>query len=79
MKILLQALTSLALILVPFLTAPSALAAPPGPSEFLGFELGADRTLADYGQVSDYLRELAKGSPGWSSRCWARPPWARTW
>src|SRR5437899_3896993 len=33
------------------------------PSEFLGFEVGADRTLADYRQISSYFKALAAGSP----------------
>jgi len=30
----------------------------PTPSEFLGFQVGADRQLADYGQIVSYLRKL---------------------
>jgi len=33
------------------------------PTEFLGFEVGADRTLADYHQIVSYFEYLAKGSP----------------
>src|SRR5688572_29110848 len=33
------------------------------PSEFLGFEVGADRKLADYKQISAYLRALDAASP----------------
>ncbi|HSM52213.1 MAG TPA: M14 metallopeptidase family protein, partial [Thermoanaerobaculia bacterium] len=40
----------------------SAPAAIPTPSEFLGFEVGADRTLADYRQIAAYLRALAAAS-----------------
>lgn len=32
------------------------------PSEFLGFEVGADRKLADYKQISDYFRALDAAS-----------------
>jgi hypothetical protein len=32
------------------------------PPEFLGFEVGADRKLADYKQISDYLRALDAAS-----------------
>jgi hypothetical protein len=35
----------------------------PTPSEFLGFEVGADRKLADYKQISSYFRALAAASP----------------
>ena len=34
----------------------------PTPSQFLGFEVGADRQLADYKQIVSYFRELAKSS-----------------
>ena len=33
------------------------------PSQFLGFEVGADRKLADYHQITDYFRYLASQSP----------------
>jgi len=36
---------------------------PPSPSQHLGFALGADRTLADYHQMVDYLQVLAEASP----------------
>lgn len=32
------------------------------PSQFLGFEVGADRQLADYKQIASYFKELAKAS-----------------
>lgn len=35
----------------------------PTPSQFLGFEVGADRTLADYRQIVSYLRRLSEVSP----------------
>ena len=33
------------------------------PSQFLGFEVGADRKLADYRQIVSYFRALAAASP----------------
>lgn len=33
------------------------------PSQFLGFEVGADRTLADYHQIAAYFQYLASKSP----------------
>ena len=39
---------------------PSAV---PTPSQFLGFEVGADRQLADYKQISAYFKKLAEVSP----------------
>src|SRR5215510_10398039 len=35
----------------------------PTPSEFLGFEVGADRTLADYRQIVSYFKALAAATP----------------
>jgi hypothetical protein len=35
----------------------------PAPSEFLGFEVGADRRLADYKQISSYFKALTAASP----------------
>ena len=35
---------------------------PPTPSEFLGFQVGADRKLADYRQIASYLKGLAAAS-----------------
>jgi Zinc carboxypeptidase len=35
----------------------------PTPSEFLGFEVGADRKLADYRQIVAYFKALAAASP----------------
>jgi len=37
---------------------------PKTPSEFLGFTVGADRVLADYHQISDYMNALAASSGG---------------
>jgi hypothetical protein len=34
----------------------------PTPSEFLGFEVGADRKLADYRQIASYFKALANAS-----------------
>jgi Zinc carboxypeptidase len=34
----------------------------PTPSEFLGFEVGADRRLADYRQIASYLKAVAAAS-----------------
>ena len=34
----------------------------PTPSQFLGFEVGADRQLADYHQITNYFKELASKS-----------------
>src|SRR5271168_4201988 len=35
----------------------------PTPSAFLGFEVGADRKLADYRQITSYFKALAAASP----------------
>lgn len=35
----------------------------PTPSQFLKLPVGADRTLADYGQITSYFRALAAASP----------------
>src|SRR5437867_924414 len=55
---------SLCNALAAFLVA-SALtaAAPPSPSQFLGFEVGADRKLADYRQIASYFKALKAASP----------------
>jgi Zinc carboxypeptidase. len=46
------------------LAATTALAAPiQSPSQFLGFEVGADRKLADYRQIVSYFHALAAASP----------------
>src|SRR5438876_822635 len=45
------------------LTAISAAAAIQSPSQFLGFDVGADRTLADYRQMVSYFRALSAASP----------------
>src|SRR5713101_965104 len=52
-----------ALIPIAILFSASAIAkAPPSPSDFLGFEVGADRRLADYHQIVSYFRALAAAS-----------------
>ena len=45
------------------LIAISAQAAIQSPSQFLGFEVGADKNLADYKQIVSYFRALAATSP----------------
>jgi len=45
------------------LIALSAHAAVQTPSQFLGFEVGADKNLADYKQITSYFRSLAAASP----------------
>src|SRR5258708_40362886 len=51
-----------AFLLVAFV-ALSATAAVQTPSQFLGFEVGADKNLADYKQIVSYFRALATASP----------------
>src|SRR5688500_116187 len=41
----------------------AASAAAPSPSEFLKFEVGADRKVADYRQIASYFRALDAASP----------------
>jgi hypothetical protein len=57
-------LRALALALLLVFCSLAALAADtvPTPSQFLGFEVGADRQLADYKQIVAYFNELAKHS-----------------
>src|SRR5512137_1911978 len=38
-------------------------AGPQAPTQFLGFEVGADRTLADYRQIASYFKHLSENSP----------------
>ena len=45
-----------------FLSTVPAVAAVQSPSEFLGFTVGADRTLADYRQIKAYLQALDAAS-----------------
>lgn len=57
---------SLTLSLTPFVPAhekQESLSHIPTPSEVLGFEVGADRKLADYKQISSYFKALAAASP----------------
>src|SRR5437867_11850120 len=35
----------------------------PAPTEFLGFEVGADKKLADYRQIAKYFQALKAASP----------------
>jgi hypothetical protein len=55
---------SIALILAFMCFCTTLLAQPKiqPPSQFLGFEVGADRQLADYKQITSYFNHLAKGS-----------------
>ena len=53
------------LIVIVLITLSPAIAAAqnvPSPSEFLKFEVGADRKLADYRQISSYFKALAAAS-----------------
>src|ERR1700685_4592039 len=54
-------------VLVFFPLSPSMAQKTPGqvpaPSEFLKIEVGADRQLADYHQISSYFKALAAASP----------------
>src|SRR4051794_32553176 len=45
------------------LAATTLPAAVQSPSQFLGFDIGADRNLADYRQIVSYFRALAAASP----------------
>src|ERR1043166_9375879 len=45
------------------LTTAAHAADVPTPSKFLGFEVGADRKLADYRQIVSYFRAVAAASP----------------
>ena len=45
------------------LAPPIGAQAPRSPRAALGFEMGADRTLADWSQITRYLSELASASP----------------
>jgi len=49
-------------ILAILLSASALAKPPPSPSEFLGFEVGGDRRLADYRQIASYFRTLAAAS-----------------
>jgi hypothetical protein len=57
---------STATALAPATAPPAAVAKPAAvkaPSAFLGFNVGADRVLADYKQIAAYFRHLAAASP----------------
>ncbi|HEX4845955.1 MAG TPA: M14 metallopeptidase family protein [Geothrix sp.] len=45
------------------LAAAPAMAEAPNPSQFLKLPVGADRTLADYAQITSYFHALAAASP----------------
>ena len=51
------------LILLVVLAAVPAIGAVQTPSQFVGLEVGADRKLADYGQIRSYFRHLESNSP----------------
>jgi hypothetical protein len=53
----------LALLAVLLCSFTALAKAPPTPSEFLGFEVGSDRHLADYRQIVSYFKALAAASP----------------
>ena len=59
-RVLILALTLIAAI-VP-MAAQQKTAHLPTPSEFLGFEVGADRKLADYHQIASYFKALSAAS-----------------
>ena len=59
-RVLILALTLVAAI-VPIAAQPKSPHAPT-PSEFLGFEVGADRKLADYRQIASYFKALSAAS-----------------
>src|SRR4051794_1683428 len=48
---------------IAFLFATTLAAAVQSPSQFLGFDVGADRKLADYKQIVSYFRALGAASP----------------
>src|SRR6185436_12658833 len=50
-------------LLILLLAAAAHAADVPTPSKFLGFEVGADRKLADYRQIVSYFRAVAAASP----------------
>jgi hypothetical protein len=56
------AASAIALMLAPSSTRAQT-ARIPSPSEHLGFSVGADRTLADWGQITGYFQRLAALSP----------------
>ncbi|HXZ18958.1 MAG TPA: M14 metallopeptidase family protein [Candidatus Acidoferrales bacterium] len=63
LRIFIAILIVLAIAPGAFAQKKAAAAGPvPSPSEFLGFQVGADRTLADYRQISSYFHALAGAS-----------------
>jgi len=50
-------------IAIALLLSTAAFAAPQSPSDFLKMPVGADKTLADYKQISSYFNALAAASP----------------
>ena len=56
------AAAAFALVAAAVLPSPGVAQAPPRPSDVLGFEVGADRTLADWGQITGYFARLAASS-----------------
>src|SRR5713101_1811977 len=55
--------TALAAILIAGAASLASAASVPSPSEFLGFEVGADKKLADYRQIAKYFQALKAASP----------------
>jgi hypothetical protein len=55
--------TALAAILFAGAASFASAASAPTPSEFLGFEVGADKKLADYRQIAKYFQALKSASP----------------
>jgi zinc carboxypeptidase len=49
--------------LLPLLCATAATAQVPTPASHFGFEIGADRKLADWSQLTSYYEKLARSSP----------------
>ena len=54
---------ALAAVLLVSLSRAAAAEGVPSPDEFFGFHVGADRTLADWTQMTAYFRALAEASP----------------
>lgn len=44
-------------------SSPGGAQAPIRPGDYLGFEIGADRALADWSQITGYFTQLARSSP----------------
>src|ERR1051325_9938987 len=57
------AMKRFSLIAVLFASVAAAAAPLQSPSQFLGFEVGADRKLADYRQIVSYFKALDEASP----------------